>query len=433
MSIFGTMKTAVSGMNAQANRLGTVGDNIANSNTTAYKKVTTAFSSFVLPSTDGVYNSGGVQTSVVNSISQQGALVSTSSTTDLAISGDGFFYVQDPTGARYYTRNGSFTIQQSDGNKSTLINSAGFTLLAAPDAAAAGDPGQYQPIIVEADKLTKVASTSATMNANFDSRLLTADNPEFTSTVSFYEANYGEKGIYTVTYKKIADATATTGSKWTAEIKSSIDLKKPGYDPEITAVDPAVAGSGTAVDTLTIEFDPTTNKIKTITNAAGTVSNDQKIGVGGIAATGENAITFDMSKVTELASDSFSKIAADGSASSSLQDVRVDKDGTVYAVYANGTKKSLGVVGLATFASPDQLEVSTGNVYSATSGSGNATFGIPQQAGVGTIVSGSLEASNVDLANELTEMIEAQRTYTANSKVFQTGADIMDVLINLKR
>ncbi len=427
MSIFGTMKTAVSGMNAQANRLGTVGDNIANSNTTAYKKVTTAFSSFVLPSTSGTYNSGGVQTSVVNSISQQGALVSTSSTTDLAISGDGFFYVQDPTGAKYYTRNGSFTIQQSDGNKSTLINSAGFTLLAAPNAAAAGDPGQYQPILVEADKLTKVASTSASVNANFKNSAAIGDS--FTSTVSFYEANYGEKGIFTVTYTKDSDAdpstTPPTGAIWKAKITSDIPLTKPAYDPEVAA--------GGDVDELTIEFDPVTNKIKSITNQAGTISTDQTVSIGGIAATGENAIKFDMTKVTELASDSFSKIAADGSASSSLEDVRVDKDGTVYAVYANGTKKQLGVVGLATFASPDQLEVSTGNVYSATSGSGNATFGIPQQAGVGTIISGSLEASNVDLANELTEMIEAQRTYTANSKVFQTGADILDVLVNLKR
>ena len=412
MSIFGTMKTAVSGMNAQANRLGTVGDNIANSNTTAYKKVTTAFSSFVLPSTDGVYNSGGGQTSVVNSISQQGALVSTSSTTDLAISGDGFFYVQDPTGARYYTRNGSFTIQQSDGNKSTLINSAGFTLLAAPDAAAAGDPGQYQPILVEADKLTKVASTSASVNANFDSRAdaTATPPPTFKSTVSFYEQNYGDKGIFTVEYTKTGPNT------WSAKVTTDIALDPPAYTT-------AVAAGGT-VDTLTLTFDPATNKLASIAGASGT-STDQTFDIAGVK--------FDMTKVTELASDSFSKIAADGSASSSLQDVRVDKDGTVYAVYANGTKKSLGVVGLATFASPDQLEVSTGNVYSATSGSGNATFGIPQQAGVGTIVSGSLEASNVDLANELTEMIEAQRTYTANSKVFQTGADILDVLVNLKR
>lgn len=409
MSIFGTMKTAVSGMNAQANRLSTVGDNIANSNTTAYKKVTTAFSSFVLPSTEGSYNSGGVQTSVVNSISQQGALVSTSSTTDLAISGDGFFYVQDPTGANYYTRNGSFSIQQTADGKSTLINSAGFTLLAAPDAAAAGDPGQYQPILVEADKLTKVASTAATVNANFNSNAAVGDT--FSSTVSFYEANYGSKGIFTVTYTK------TAANTWTADITTDTALDAPAYATPVAA--------GGAVGTLTLTFDPTTNKIDTIAGGTPASSTDQTTTLAGIK--------FDMTKVTELASDSFSKIAANGSASSSLEDVRVDKDGTVYAVYANGTKKALGVVGLATFASPDELEVSTGNVYSATSGSGNATFGIPQQAGVGTIVSGSLEASNVDLANELTEMIEAQRTYTANSKVFQTGADILDVLVNLKR
>jgi flagellar hook protein FlgE len=75
----------------------------------------------------------------------------------------------------------------------------------------------------------------------------------------------------------------------------------------------------------------------------------------------------------------------------------------------------------------------TGNVYSVTSSSGAAVFGFAGEPGFGDIVSGALESSNVDLANELTEMIEAQRSYTANSKVFQTGADVMDVLINLKR
>ncbi len=408
MSIFGTMKTAVSGMNAQANRLGTVGDNIANSNTTGYKKVSTAFSSFVLPSTGGSYNSGGVQSTTIKSISQQGALVSTSSITDLAISGQGFFFVEDASGARYYTRDGSFGIQQTDANQSTLINSAGFTLLAAPDRESAGDPGMYQPIIVEADKLTKASSTAATASANFDSKAAVGDT--FSSTVSFYEANYGEKGIFNVVYTK------TAANTWTAQITSDIALNPPAYSP-------AVAAGGT-VDTLTLNFDPTTNKIGSITGGTAT-TNPQKVTVAGIE--------FDLTKVTEVSGDSYAKIAADGSPSSSLQDVRVDKDGTVYAVYANGSKKMLGVVGLATFASPDQLEVSSGNVYSATTGSGNAVFGIPQQAGVGTVVSGSLEASNVDLANELTEMIEAQRSYTANSKVFQTGADILDVLVNLKR
>lgn len=101
MSIFGSMKTAVSGMNAQANRLSTVADNIANVNTTGYKSVSTSFSSLVLPSSGGNYNSGGVQSSVRQSVSDQGDISYTTSGTDLAISGDGFFIVQGLTARRF--------------------------------------------------------------------------------------------------------------------------------------------------------------------------------------------------------------------------------------------------------------------------------------------------------------------------------------------
>ena len=98
MSIYGTMKTAVSGMNAQANRLSTVGDNIANANTTAYKKVSTAFATFVLPNAGTAYNSGGVTTDVRYSISAQGTFTYTTSATDLAINGKGFFIVKGGDG-----------------------------------------------------------------------------------------------------------------------------------------------------------------------------------------------------------------------------------------------------------------------------------------------------------------------------------------------
>jgi flagellar hook protein FlgE len=107
MSIFGSMKTAVSGMNAQANRLSTVADNIANVNTTGYKSVSTAFSSLVLPSSSGNYNSGGVQTSVRQSVSAQGDISYTTSGYDLAISGDGFFIVESPDGVPVLTRAGT--------------------------------------------------------------------------------------------------------------------------------------------------------------------------------------------------------------------------------------------------------------------------------------------------------------------------------------
>src|ERR1700754_3290638 len=98
MSLYGMMRTGVSGMNAQANRLSTVADNIANSGTTGYKRARTEFSSMVLPETPGTYNSGGVTTTVLRSIASQGVMSYTTSVTDLAVDGNGFFVVQDSSG-----------------------------------------------------------------------------------------------------------------------------------------------------------------------------------------------------------------------------------------------------------------------------------------------------------------------------------------------
>src|SRR6218665_2637368 len=125
MSLYGTMRTGVSGMNAQANRLSTVADNIANANTTGYKKASTQFSSLILPTTGGAYNSGGVTTDVRYSISAQGTFTYTTSSTDLAINGKGFFIVTGTDGQEYLTRAGAFT-PMDDGS---LQNSAGFKLM----------------------------------------------------------------------------------------------------------------------------------------------------------------------------------------------------------------------------------------------------------------------------------------------------------------
>ena len=83
--------------------------------------------------------------------------------------------------------------------------------------------------------------------------------------------------------------------------------------------------------------------------------------------------------------------------------------------------------------SPDQLSVLPGNVYAQSADSGDVRIGFPSEGSLGAVVSGALEGSNVDIAEELTDMIEAQRNYTANSKVFQTGSDLLDILVNLKR
>lgn len=146
-----------------------------------------------------------------------------------------------------------------------------------------------------------------------------------------------------------------------------------------------------------------------------------------------NTIGMDFSKMTQVTSDFSGDGKLNGQAPSAVTDIKIDKDGTVYATYKSGNAKSIYRIPLAAVASQDMLTPLNGNAYSASGNSGVTVTGFPQTNGRGVINSGSLESSNVDLADQLTTKVEAQRSYTANSKVFQTGSDILDVLVNLKR
>jgi len=421
MSLFGTMKTAVSGMNAQANRLGTVGDNIANSSTTAYKKSSTAFSSLVLPSTAGSYNSGGVETNVKYSISEQGALEYTTSASDLAIQGNGFFVVQNSAGETFLTRSGDFTPNE----QGFLVNSAGYTLLGysyesgTPTTVVNSYDGLI-PINVGGSELSAVASTAGKLSGNLNSAAeiiaddLPSDNNadvdvDMDSTLKTSLTSYDSLGnpvVYDFYFSKTAD------SQWELSVYNAADASKAG-----SGSFPYASGE---LANMTLEFN-SSGKLATIDGAA-----ELSLEVDGIK--------FDLAGMTQLAAKSnISSGSVNGSAPSSISSVKIETDGTINAVYADGSAKSLYQIAMATVESPDNLEVSSGNVYRTTSSSGVVTLGFAGSSGFGGIVSGALETSNVDLANELTEMIEAQRSYSANSKVFQTGSDLMDVLINLVR
>jgi len=145
-------------------------------------------------------------------------------------------------------------------------------------------------------------------------------------------------------------------------------------------------------------------------------------------------MTLDVSTMQQLASD-YAPLdpIVNGNAPSQVDKMEFGKDGTVYAVYEDGTRIATYRIPLATVPSPDKMTPEAGNVYSASIESGNVQVAFPGQSGLGSILSGALEQSNVDMGEELTAMIEAQRNYTANSKVFQTGSELLDVLMNLKR
>ena len=149
---------------------------------------------------------------------------------------------------------------------------------------------------------------------------------------------------------------------------------------------------------------------------------------------GGSALTIDMSGMTQGDSAyNVTKAQLDGSPPSKIESIDIDKDGTVYAQYADGSMKAIFSIPMANVPSADKLSVISGNVFAQSAESGGIMIGWPTEGKNGKIVSGAVENSNVDIATELTDMIESQRNYTANSKVFQTGADLMDILVNLKR
>jgi len=425
MSLYGMMRTGVSGMNAQANRLSTVADNIANSSTNGYKRANTEFSTLVVPSTQGSYNSGGVTTTVRNAISTQGVLQYTTSITDLAVNGSGFFVVQNGGGQPYLTRAGSFVL---DG-EGRLVNAAGFQLMGysyangTPSATANGYAG-LEPITISQPELVATPSRNGLFAGNLPlgaeivdttappagaGQSTAGDNTgasEYSAKTSLVAyGNRGEQVILDVYFTKTGD------DQWEVAV----------FDRADAAPDTSFPYASGPLATEQLTFDPITGK----------VSGTDAIT---IPVPGGDNLELDLSQLTQLDSGfQVQDAKVDGTPPSSIESIEISAEGVIYAQYDDGSFKPLYRIPLADVTSPDQLRVLSGNVFAESAESGAVRLGFAGSDGFGEIASGALENSNVDIAEELTSMIESQRSYTANSKVFQTGSDLMELLVNLKR
>ncbi|MDN2580755.1 flagellar hook protein FlgE [Aquibium sp. ELW1220] len=419
MSLYGMMRTGVSGMQGQSNRLGTVADNIANAGTNGYKKSTIEFSTLVIGSSEGYYSSGGIVSDVRASVSRQGVIQYTPSATDLAIEGNGFFVVQDESGEPFLTRAGSFVPD----DQGRLVNAAGFYLLGY--SFANGDPSPVansfaglQPVTVVQQAMSAVPTTAGSITANLPANAddvaaaqlpsTNAGGAEYTNKTSLvvYDSLGGEV-LLDIYYSKTAD------NEWEISIFNQADgTANTGFP---------YASGPLASDTLI--FDGTNGQldVSSITELA-------------VPVPGGETLTLDLSQMSQLATSyTPGEANVNGSAASAVKEIKIGEDGTVYARYENGTMQALYKIPLANVRSPDQLIIGSGNVFSQSPSSGDVFLGFADSGGFGSISSGALEASNVDIGEELTAMIEAQRSYTANSKVFQTGSELMDILVNLKR
>ena len=417
MGISGMMRTSTSGMAAQSNRLSTVADNIANVSTTGYKRAFTEFSSFI-PASTSEYTSGSVNTDIRHGISKQGNFLATTSTTDLAINGQGFLLVSDTNDQPFLTRAGSF-VKNGDGE---LINAAGFRLLGyslangSPPVVANGTAGLV-PIDLGTLALQAVPTTDGTFFVNLPSDAnIETDLPSTNSPTAVYTAKTSLVAIDNLGAQVTLDvySTKTAADTWEVTVFDRADAT-PGSNPFPYAAGP--------LSTVTLTFDPTNGHLA----AASPTSITVPVPNG-------NNLVLDLSQSSQLAAP-YTVIEAklNGSAPAAVDHIEIANDGTLFAVYGNGTRVATYQIPLANVSSPDNLNTLPGDVYQPSNNSGDLQIGFAGSGGLGSIQSSTLEQSTVDLASELTLMIEAEKNFQVNSKVFQTGSDLLDVIVNLKR
>ena len=407
-----SMFSAISGLKNHQTFMDVVGNNIANVNTTGFKQSRVTFQDILSQTVRGASGPQagrggvnpeqvglGVMISGIDTVQTQGTLQSTGKLTDMAIQGDGYFVMSDGK-QNFFTRDGAFDL----GIDGTLVNpSSGLHVMGWQANPLTGKidttvPATNITIPIGAG-MTGKASTSLTADGNLDANnaggALNAVN--LSSTV--YDSQ-GNAIPLTLTFTKSAANT------WSVA-------------PSTT--DPGVTVTGTS----TIVFN---GSGKVATGGTGTLSLTLTNG-----STSPQSVTLDMSQITQLASTPSSlSSSTDGASAGSLTTFTVGQAGDITGVYSNGYKQPLGQIALASFSNPSGLSKAGGNLFSSTANSGTANIGTPDTGGRGQIATGFLEGSNVDLAQQFTNMIMAERGFQANSKVITTSDEILQDLVNLK-
>lgn len=403
------LNTSVSGMLANTSWLTTIAQNVANANTPGYKNVETSFSALVDSAQNSSSQFAGVIAGSVAMNSLQGQVQQTTTKTDLAVQGAGFFIVQNTSGDVYLTRDGSFTPDAS-GN---LVNADGYFLLGSPVGAtgvALNSLSGLSKVNVTNAADNSIPSTTATLVANLPSSAatITGSTPSANVSGSQYTA---ETSV--VAYDDLGAAhtinlyfTKTGTGTWEADAYDAAGASTGGGFPYSTG----------PLTTQTLNFSSTTGGLTSGSPFTFTVP-------GGLP------VTVDLSSTTQLASSfAVSSININGNAPGTITGVSISNSGILSFDYGNGSITPAYTIPLAKVASPNNLNSILGNAFQANPQSGAPQVGIAGTAGLGNIVSSALENSTVDLATELTNMVVAQSTYQANSKVFQTGAKLLDIL-----
>ncbi|WP_447554860.1 flagellar hook protein FlgE [Vreelandella sp. EE22] len=402
---------ALSGLNAQREKLGAIGNNIANSQTVGFKSTSVQFADVYAQSRIGL----GVRTAAVLQDFSQGNVESSSRNMDLAISGEGFFRFQQPNGNVGYSRNGQLTMTPTG----DLVNAQGARIMGYP-ADANGNVqagGNVQPMQVPPGDLQASATTGLAMSLNLDS-----GQPVIGAAFDAANAN---------TYNYSTNATVFDSQGNARNL--SLYFTKTGDNQWAVngRLSGGPAGGGTydrALGNLAFNQNGTLNAAATnINNAA---FNDTEFGAGNPLEALNIAVDFEGS--TQFANAStVNNTVQDGYTSGSLVGISIENDGTIMRNYSNEQSRAAGQITLVSFRNPEGLRPEGDNLWTATGSSGQELINVPGTGLVGLIQAGATETSNVDLAQELVNMIIAQRSYQANSQTISTQDELLQTIINL--
>ena len=440
MSLNSTLYTGVSGLSAYGNAISVIGNNIANVNTTGFKESRGNFSDVLSRSsgTGGTLQIGrGVLFSSVSSVFTQGAFQSTSLPGDLAIDGDGFFIVKDPqTNALLYTRNGNFALNR-DGklaNPDGLI-AQGFNVDSSGNALPL-----VEDINISGQSFPPKQSANATVQVNLDSASPLITNPTNPVTVKNFDPNDPVKTSQFSTALTVYDSlgtghtvdiyfqkTADNSWNWFTGTRANELAGQTG-----TSL--VVVGSGT----LTFTNDGALGTVNTTFPLPGGPGAAATFNFAGGAQLGQT-INFNFGApgfegTTQFAAPSSTLLQSqDGYGSGVLQNFSIDDQGKVRGLFSNGQALDLKRVALAKFASTAGLKSVGKNLFSETILSGQPIVAGPGNSGTGSIQSGALEISNVDLSSQFVELIRAQQAFQANARIITTGDQLLTETVNLKR
>lgn len=467
-----SLYSGVSGLKAHQTKMDVIGNNIANVNTVGFKSSSVRFADTLYQTTQAASGAnattgsagtnakqiglGVTVSSITKSISTAGGTQTTDDALDLVINGDNFFIVNNG-GTNYFTKAGAFT-----------VDSAGYLVTYSGNYVMGWQPSDTDPTTIAQDSVSKLqimspdkvtaapeATTAATISGNIDMNDKTIASTGRVTQYSFYDqmgnkytAKFSftqsatDSSTYTVSVTDVLDVNGDSIFSTWSDADSKYVASNASFNfgtsnnIKATAVDEKTGKPTLATNAATLKFNSSTGKFESINGSKDPINFE-------LSGGNFSPIKMDFSTMTMFANGGTSAISATagdpqgnnaGKTSGEMTGLSIDNSGKIYGSYDNGSTVLLGQIAVTSFANPAGLEAVGDNLFAETLNSG--TFdGIGKDAtvGGGSLTSGALEMSNVDLSAEFTEMITTQRGFQANSRIITTSDSLLEELINLKR